>query len=74
MYSKRVQEALVQKRVFALVDLLEQCTDFWSTGRDEFHIPLHNSYVPVRHTLMPKPDISSKNELGYSLNNMKNKK
>ena len=44
--------------------------DWWSIGRDPYHIPLHNSYVPVRHTLMPKPDLSNKkDELGYRHNN-----
>ena len=40
--------------------------EWWGYGRDPFHVPLHNSYVPVRHTLMPKPDLSNKDEeLGY---------
>ena len=52
---------------------MESCTNFWATGNDHFHIPLHNTYVPVRHTLMPKPDIRSKDELGYSLNHAKKK-
>ena len=54
--------------MYALVDVLEQCTDFLSFGRDQLHAPIHNSYVPVRHTLMPKPDITSDKELGYSYN------
>ena len=48
--------------------------DLWSYGRDPFDTPIHNSYVPVRHTIMPKPDLSNKNEeLGYRYNNFADK-
>lgn len=48
--------------------------DLWSYGRDPFDTPVHNSYVPVRHTIMPKPDLSNKNEeLGYRYNNFADK-
>ena len=47
--------------------------DLWSFGRDPFHIPVTNSYVPVRHTLMPRPDLSNKEELGHRYNNFEEK-
>lgn len=57
------------------MDALEETMDFFSIGRDPFHWPLHNSYVPVRHTIMPLPDLSNKKEeLGFRYNDHSNKK
>ena len=74
IYPKTVQEYLLNRDVFTLVACLEAHTDLTSYGRDPFRIPLHNSYVPVRHTIMPKPDLSNKGEeLGYVFGNRKDK-
>ena len=74
LYAMRIQENLIKKKVFTLVECLEETMDLWSYGRDPFHTPVTNSYVPVRHTLMPKPDLSNKEqELGYRYNNFDDK-
>ena len=74
LYAAAVQERLLEKEVFSLVECLERCMDWGGLGRDPWHLPLHNSYVPVRHTLMPRPDLSLKDdEMGYRYRNYADK-
>ena len=41
-----------------MIDVLEDTLDMFSIGRKLFvETPLHNSYIPVRHTIMPKPNL-----------------
>lgn len=30
--------------------------------------PTHNSYVPVRHTILPKPELNTNDEMSYRFN------
>lgn len=43
----------------------------WSLGRNHFEIPVAHSYVPVRHNIMPKPDVNDfrGNQLGFRWSN-----
>jgi len=38
-----------------------------------FHTPVHNSYIPVRNTIMKKPNLLNEDfeddEMGYMFNN-----
>ena len=56
---------MVHRKLFTLVDCLEETMDLWAYGRRVFEIPVHNSYIPVKTTLMPRPKLSSTtDELG----------
>lgn len=44
--------------------------DVWTLGRNIYEIPLANTYIPVKHTIMPKPDLNDTiDELGYRWSN-----
>jgi len=59
----------MEKRWYKYIDALEETVNFWSYGRDIARAPLHGSYVPVRYTIMPKPDMRAKEaELDYRYN------
>lgn len=68
-----VQGALIEKKNFTFVDAIEEYMDFWEVGRDLFHLPTHNVYIPVRNTIMKKPFMNDEDiiddELGYMYNN-----
>jgi len=55
------------------VEALEETIDFWQVGKHMFHIPLANTYIPVRNTIMKKPNLLDEDvesdELGYRMNN-----
>jgi hypothetical protein len=38
----------MDKRWFALVDCLEDVSNYWSYGRNMFTQPTYNTYVPTR--------------------------
>jgi hypothetical protein len=44
--------------------------DVWSLSKNHWNWPLHNTYVPVRHTIMAKPDLNNKkvDEIVYRYN------
>lgn len=56
-FSHKVQEFLVHRETFKLVDALELTMDFWDYGNALYHMPLANSYIPVRNTIMKKPNL-----------------
>ena len=40
------------------MEALEENMDVWSLGRNHYDVsPNNNHYIPVRHTIMPKPDL-----------------
>lgn len=43
--------------------------DFWRTGKNMLKMPVANSYIPVRNTIMKKPNLLDEDlesdELGY---------
>jgi len=43
-------------------------------GRNIWDVPVHNTYVPVRHTIMPKPDLQDtrRDDLLYRFNDVDN--
>jgi hypothetical protein len=59
---------LLDKKWFTLVDALDDTIDMWGYGRNMYDFPVHNSYVPVRHTIMPKPNLTDNDELGFRFN------
>ena len=52
---------------------MEETMDFWRCGLHMFHIPLANTYIPVRNTIMKKPNLLDEDleddEFGYMFNN-----
>ena len=58
MFAERVQAKLVEKEMYKLVDCLEETIDFWHVDEsDLFRMPLYNTYIPVRNTIMKKPNL-----------------
>lgn len=72
-YASHVQTALLEKKNFTFVEAIEEFMDFWQVGRNLFHLPTHNVYIPVRNTIMKKPNMRDEDilddELGYMYNN-----
>ena len=60
---------MAHKEIFKLVDALETTMQFYDLGNYPFHMPVQNSYIPVRHTNMKKPNLLDEDieddELGY---------
>lgn len=56
-YARAVHEGLANKEVYKLVDALEDTMDFWNYGKHISDIPIANSYIPVRNTIMKKPNM-----------------
>ena len=63
---------MAKRETFKLVDALETTLEYFSVGHHPFHMPIQNSYVPVRHTIMKKPNLLDEDieddELGYQYN------
>jgi hypothetical protein len=60
-YETKTQAKLAEGKWFTLIDSLEDCVDMWHYGHSFFgRIPLHNIYIPVKHTIMPKPNLVDK--------------
>ena len=58
IYNEIVQDKLAKGEYLTMIDVLEDTLDMFSMGRKLFvETPLHNSYIPVRHTIMPKPNL-----------------
>lgn len=57
LYEGKVQEHLVKGKWYTLVDALDDTLDTWTYQRSMFDWPTHNTYIPVRHTIMPKPEM-----------------
>ena len=65
---------LTERKLFTLVDCLEETMDLWSYGRNIFEVPTHNVYIPVKTTLMSRPKfIETEDELGVRLINRNDK-
>lgn len=68
-------EKMVQKKIFTLVDCLEEVMDFWTFGRNHWDIPTHNLFIPTKTTLMTKPKfVTAEDELGVRLIDRDDKK
>ena len=66
---------MTEKKIFTLVDCLEEVMDLWSYGRNFWDIPTHNLYIPTKTTLMQKPKfIEAEDELGWRLIDRNDKK
>jgi len=39
----------------------------WHYGKGKWNIPVHNTYIPVKHTIMPKPKLleSYNDDIGF---------
>ena len=52
-----------------LVEALEDTVDFFDIDGDLVSMPLNNTYIPVRNTIMKKPNLLDEDlesdELGY---------
>lgn len=68
-FSEKVQSCLLRKETYKLVEALEDTMDFWRYGKHMFDMPVANSYIPVRNTIMKKPNLLDEDlesdELGY---------
>lgn len=63
-----MEESLLEQKWFTLVDALDDTLDMWAYGRSMFDFPVTNTYIPVRHTIMPKPVLDNNDELGFRFN------
>lgn len=77
MYSEKVQTALVEKKNFTFVEALEETMDFWRAGHYRWHNTMANCYIPVRNTIMKKPNLLDEDmesdEFGYRYTDYDNK-
>lgn len=51
-YEKRVKAYLLDRTWYKVVDALEECTDFWSFGRNYYLAPNYNSYIPTNNYII----------------------
>lgn len=66
---------MVHRKLFTLVECLEETMDLWAHGRKLFDMPVHNIYIPVKTTLMPKPKFDeTEDEMGIRLIDRNDKK
>ena len=65
MYDHKTQEALLSGRWFTFVDALDDTLDMWHFGRNRWSLPLHNIYIPVKHTIMPKPSMNEHDDIAF---------
>jgi hypothetical protein len=68
IFERKVQDALINKKWYTLIEVLDDTIDMWAYGRNMYDFPLHNSYVPVRHTIMPKPNLTDNDDIGFRFN------
>ena len=68
IYERKIQEALLNKKWYTLIDALDDTIDMWGYGRNMYDYPVQNSYVPVRHTIMPKPNLTDNDDIGFRFN------
>lgn len=61
-YTRTVRTKLLSKEWFTKVEALEDCTDYWEHGVGPGRIPDVNVYVPVTHTIMPRPKFRDYNK------------
>ena len=54
-FNHEVHARLLNKEWFKKVDAIEMFCNFWTIGRSVGKAPPHNKYIPVSHTIMPKP-------------------
>ena len=68
-FAGYVQRHLADRDIFKLVDALETTMEFYDLGNHPFHMPIANSYIPVKHTIMKKPNLLDEDietdEIGY---------
>ena len=68
---------MLEKKQFTFVDAIEEFMDLWAIGRKPFKYPTHNIYIPVRNTIMKKPNMKDEDilddELGYRYQNFDSK-
>lgn len=74
-FRKLQYEKMVNKKIFTLVDCLEEVMDLWTIGRNFNDIPNSNLFIPTKTTLMTKPKfIEAEDEMGFRLINRDDKK
>lgn len=56
-YEGKVQQALLRGQWFTLADALDDTVDMIAYGKSHTDWPLKNVYIPVRHNIMPKPNM-----------------
>ena len=72
MFLKKQQDCLIQRKYFTKIDALDDTINMWIYGRNMYDYPTTNSYVPVRHTILPKPNLSTVSEDIYRFNDVPN--
>lgn len=67
LYNEKTQDMLVKGKWFTLVDALNDHLDMVHHGKNRWDFPLHNTYIPVRHTILKKPSMVDglSDDLGY---------
>ena len=65
---------MLARKWYTMVDALDDTVNMWYYGRNRTSLQMHNIYIPVRHTIMPKPDLLiGSDELGFRYNDMSDK-
>ena len=72
MFLKKQQDCLLQRKYFTKIDALDDTINMWIYGRNMYIYPVANSYVPVRHTILPKPNLFNVSEDVYRFNAVPN--
>lgn len=68
-FVQKQQEALLDRGWFKLIDVLDDTIDMFNYGNQMFtNYPTHNSYVPVRFNILPKPEMTTGSEMSYRFN------
>lgn len=70
-FDQKQQEALLKRGWFKLIDVLDDTIDMYNYGNQMFtNYPVHNSYVPVRYNILPKPEMTTNDEMSYRFNSV----
>lgn len=74
-YREMQYGKMVQRKIFTLVDCLEEVMDLWHFGKSWFDLPTHNLFIPTPTTLMMKPKFNqAEDEFGWRLIDRHDKK
>ena len=58
-FVEKQQNCLLKQKYFTKVDCLDDTIDMFMYGRNKWTLPAHNAYIPVRHTILPKPNLAA---------------
>lgn len=67
VYTERLNMFLLRKRFFTFVDAIEEVINLYEYGSNVYSMPKYNNYIPARHTIMKRPNLSDEraDDLSY---------